>query len=86
MVSEFYEQWKEARRRIQAPDDTCGRVMRLIREKGAAPSLDLWDQWLRPTQWRLFRQWAAVGALLLVGLFRIIYTTAQFFWPGYLTP
>ena len=77
-----YDQWKRRRRQIDAPEDFAADVMQRIQAFDAAEPDDGSAVWPM-LHGRLIGWWAA-GGLVALGLFRLLYVTANFFRPGLL--
>jgi predicted HTH transcriptional regulator len=83
----LYLEWKEKRRKIEVPDDFSTRVMDAVyASKTARRSNILDDTGFDQLMIRFSDRRATAAALLMLGLFRMIYWAGQFFSVGSIAP
>lgn len=83
----MYLKWKESKRQVDVPADFSARVMDAVTaSKSTHPKNLLDDADFDHLVIRLSGRWATAAALLLLGLFRLIYWAGQLFGTGTVAP
>ena len=80
---DVYRQWIDYRRNVNVPTGFESRVMTAVKaQEPQRPPMMVWDHWMAS----LIGRRAATLALILLGLFRLVYIAGQLVVAGQIAP